>query len=79
MELFGLSVEQLTQLLVAIATLIALVDSMWTKITHKNVKEAKTQIDETQTAVRELTNGKLKAAVKDAVTEVQTEKETENG
>lgn len=69
MELFGLTVEQLNQLLVAIVTILALVDSIWTKMTHKNVKEAKTQIQETQAVVQELTNGKLTKAVKDAVAE----------
>lgn len=70
MELFGLTVEQLNQLLVAIVTILAIVDNIRTRMAHKGVKEAQSQIQDTQSMVQELTNGKLKKAVKEAVTEV---------
>lgn len=73
MELFGLSVEQVNQLLVAIVTILAIIDNITTRMAHKNAKQAKTMIEDTQSVVQELTNGKLTKAVKEAVAEV-TEK-----
>lgn len=74
METFGLTVGQVNQLLVAIVTLLVLIDNVQSRLTHKNVKETKIQLDETQSVVQELTNGKLSSAVKQAVAEATEEK-----
>lgn len=62
MELFGLTAEDVTQLFVAIAVLITTVETILTKITHRDVKDLK--------------NGVLKEKVKEAVQEYEVEKET---
>lgn len=83
MTLFGLTQEDVTQVIVAFATLLNLLVLAYQKVNHARTVETKKetvevrdqleatqqQVTETHEQVKDLTNGKLKEAVKDAVNE----------
>lgn len=60
---FGWTAQDLQNLIMAITALVVALDTMWSKLAHKNVKQV-------QSDVQDLKNGELKAKVKEAINEL---------
>lgn len=62
--IFGLSTDDITQILTAVTALVVAVEAVYTKFTHRDVKKLK--------------NGELKIKVKEALDEREEEKDSGN-
>lgn len=65
----NLNPQDVTNLVTAITALVVAVEVVWSRLTHRDVKQTKEDVKQTKADVTQLKNGELKKKVREALTE----------